>query len=69
MRSSSPVWFFLPLLATSMLFAQTTKPKSTKKAVIKERPATLSDVQALKDALAAQQQQIEQLRQQLAQRD
>jgi hypothetical protein len=60
-------WIVLPLLAASV-FAQT-KPKSAGKAAPKQPAATLADVQALKDALAAQQQQIEQLRQQLTQRD
>src|SRR3974390_1926896 len=62
-------WCILPLLATSVLFAQTAQPKSTKKAPAKQPAATAADVTALKDALAAQQQQIEQLRQQLSQRD
>jgi hypothetical protein len=66
---SSYRWCILPLLATSVLFAQTAQPKSTKKAPAKQPAATAADVQALKDALAAQQQQIEQLRQQLSQRD
>jgi hypothetical protein len=63
-------WCAIPLLA-SALFAQdaaTTQPK--KKVVKKAAPAvTAADVQSLRDAIAAQQQQIEQLKEALAQRD
>jgi hypothetical protein len=54
------------------LVAQTATPRSkTKKAPSKpaEPAVTAADVQALKDALAAQQQQIQQLQQSLTQRD
>jgi putative porin len=64
-------WLVVPLLMTSLV-AQTATPRSkTKKAPSKPAvPAvTAADVQALKDALAAQQQQIQQLQQSLAQRD
>jgi len=58
------------LLLVPAVFAQTTaKSKSTGKAAPKQPAVTQADVQALKDALAAQQQQIEQLRQQLSDRD
>jgi hypothetical protein len=59
-------WCAIPLLATALLAqdAGTTPPK--KKAARKAVPAvTAADVQALRDAIAAQQQQIEQLRQAL----
>jgi hypothetical protein len=59
-------WCAIPLLATALLAqdAGTTSPK--KKAAKKAVPAvTAADVQALRDAIAAQQQQIEQLRQAL----
>ena len=62
-------WTIVPLLAVTAL-AQTAKPRSKKspaKAV--EPQVTAADVQALRDALAAQQQQIQQLQQSLAQRD
>jgi hypothetical protein len=56
-------WCAIPLLA-SALFAQdaaTTQPK--KKVVKKAAPAvTAADVQSLRDAISAQQQQIEQLK-------
>jgi len=53
------------------LLAQTTvKPAAKKKAATPTQPAvTVQDVQSLRDALAAQQRQIEQLQQQLQQRD
>src|SRR5438477_6234457 len=68
---SSFAWIVVPLLMTSLV-AQTTTPRPrTKKAPSKpaEPAVTAADVQALKDALAAQQQQIQQLQQSLAQRD
>ena len=68
---ASFAWLVVPLLMTSLV-AQTATPRSkTKKAPSKPAvPAvTAADVQALKDALAAQQQQIQQLQQSLAQRD
>jgi hypothetical protein len=45
----------------------TTRNRSTRRKVVAQ-PVTASDVQALKDALAAQQQQIQQLQQQVQQR-
>jgi hypothetical protein len=68
---ASFAWLVVPLLMTSLV-AQTATPRSkTKKAPSKPAvPAvTAADVQALKDALAAQQQQIQQLQQSLTQRD
>jgi Putative porin len=69
MKSSSK-WLVVPLLATA-LFAQTAATPKARKAPAKPAvPAvTAADVQALKDALAAQQQQIQQLQQALTQRD
>ena len=63
-------WCAIPLLASALLAqgAGTTQPK--KKPARKAAPAvTAADVQSLRDAIAAQQQQIEQLKQALAQRD
>jgi len=54
-------WTVVPLLSAA-LFAQTSTPQP-------ETAVTAADLQALKDALAAQQQQIQQLQQALAQRD
>src|SRR4029077_1484837 len=66
---SSFAWIVVPLLVAS-LAAQTATPRPKKKATKPAEPAvTAADVQALKDALAAQQQQIQQLQQSLAQRD
>lgn len=60
-------WAMVPFLGAA-LFAQTATPHKAKKAPAK--PAvTAADVQVLKDALAAQQQQIQQLQQALNQRD
>jgi multidrug efflux pump subunit AcrA (membrane-fusion protein) len=63
-------WTVVPFLAAA-LFAQTATPPKAKKAPAKpaEPAVTAADVQALKDALAAQQQQIQQLQQALTQRD
>jgi Putative porin len=64
-------WTVIPLLSAAV-FAQTTAvPHKGKKAPPKpaEPAVTAADVQALRDALAAQQQQIHQLQQSLAQRD
>ena len=68
---SSFAWLVVPLLMTSLV-AQTATPRpKAKKAPSKpaEPAVTAADVQALKDALAAQQQQIQQLQQSLTQRD
>ena len=63
-------WCVVPLLA-GILVAQTpAKPKAKKAAAKPAQPAvTLQDIQSLKDALAAQQQQIEQLKQEVQQKD
>jgi len=63
-------WCVVPLLA-GMLVAQTAAKPRTKKAAAKPaQPAvTLQDIQSLKDALAAQQQQIEQLKEAVQQKD
>src|SRR6266516_7473853 len=60
-------WCVVPLLAT--LVAQTAAKPKPKKPVARHAAVTAADVQALKDALAAQQQQIEQLRQAMQSRD
>jgi hypothetical protein len=61
-------WCVVPVLA-SAVFAQTA-PKPKKKAVKAAEPqVSVADVQQLKDALAAQQQQIEALKQELQQRN
>jgi hypothetical protein len=60
------------LLTASLAFAQTApKPKARKKAAAPPAPPaiTAEDVKALKDALAAQQQQIEALKQEMQRRD
>src|SRR5215475_1015286 len=63
------VWTVVPILAV-VGSAQTAKPRSRKPpAKAAEPQVTAADVQALRDALAAQQQQIQQLQQSLAQRD
>jgi hypothetical protein len=61
------------MITTAISFGQTqasaTSGTATKKRTTRAAAVTAKDVQELKDALAAQQQQIEQLRQQLNQRD
>lgn len=62
-------WTIALLLAVTAV-AQTARPRSKKPpAKAAEPQVTAADVQALRDALAAQQQQIQQLQQSLAQRD
>jgi Putative porin len=63
-------WTAVPLLGV-VVFAQSAAKPKAKKVLAKapETQVTAADVQALKDALAAQQQQIQQLQQSLAQRD
>src|SRR5438128_5441693 len=61
-------WCVVPLLATTLVAQTAAKPKP-KKPVARRAAVTAADVQALKDALAAQQQQIEQLRQAMQSRD
>jgi len=67
---TAPSRWLVVLFLVPAVFAQTSsKPKSAKKPVPKEPAVTQSDVQSLKDALAAQQRQIDQLRQEVADRD
>lgn len=61
-------WCVVPLLATTLVAQTAAKPKP-KKPVARRAAVTAADVQALNDALAAQQQQIEQLRQAMQSRD
>src|SRR5947199_9543560 len=61
-------WCVVPLLATTLVAQTAAKPKS-KKPVARPRTVTAADVQALKDALAAQQQQLDQLTQAMQRRD
>src|SRR6266481_3177469 len=63
-------WTVVPLLGM-VVFAQSAARPQAKRVSAKapETQVTAADVQALKDALAAQQQQIQQLQQSLAQRD
>ncbi len=66
------VLFALPLFAQTTATTTTTTTSTThrRRAAAAARPAvTAQDVQQLRDALAAQQRQIEQLRQELARRD
>jgi hypothetical protein len=68
---SVPRWCVVPLLAGTLV-AQTTAtaPRPKKAAAKPAQPAvTLQDIQSLKDALAAQQQQIEQLKEKVQQKD
>jgi Putative porin len=63
-------WCVVPLLAGTLLAQTAAKPRAKKAAAKPAQPAvTLQDIQSLKDALAAQQQQIEQLRQQVQEKD
>src|SRR5579862_3565392 len=69
MRDLSMCWVVVLIAATSLAQTQTTATSTTKRKTTRAAAVTAKDVQELKDALAAQQQQIEQLRQQLNQRD
>jgi putative porin len=64
-------WCVVPLLAGTLVAQTAAKPRAKKAAAAKPaQPAvTLQDIQSLKDALAAQQQQIEQLKQEVQQKD
>jgi hypothetical protein len=62
-------WCVVPLLATTLVAQTAPRPKSRKAAPPAQPAVTAEDVRSLRDALAAQQQQIEQLKQQLQQRD
>src|SRR5437773_1578324 len=61
-------WCVVPLLATSLVAQTAAKPKP-RKSSSKAATITAQDVQELRDALAAQQQQIQQLQQQMQSRD
>lgn len=61
-------WWVVLLLATSLMGQTAAKPKS-KKASVRSHAVTSEDIRSLKDALAAQQQQIEQLRQDMQNRE
>ncbi len=63
-------WCVVPLLAGTLVAQTAAKPRAKKAAAKPAQPAvTLQDLQSLKDALAAQQQQIEQLKQEVQQKD
>ena len=64
------MWAMLLMFSTAVL-AQSAEPVSheTRPAANEPQAVTVADIQALRDALAAQQQQIEQLQRALAQRD
>ena len=63
-------WCVVPLLAGTLVAQTAAKPRAKKAAAKPAQPAvTLQDLQSLKDTLAAQQQQIEQLKQQVQQKD
>ncbi|HMJ21932.1 MAG TPA: putative porin [Terriglobales bacterium] len=63
-------WCVVLLLASTLLAQTAAKPRAKKAAAKRAQPAvTLQDIQSLKDALAAQQQQIEQLKQEVQQKD
>ena len=63
-------WCVVPLLAGTLLAQTAAKPRAKKAAAKPAQPAvTMQDLQSLKDALAAQQQQIELLKQQVQQKD
>ena len=63
-------WCVVPLLAGTLVAQTAAKPRARKAAAKSAQPAvTLQDLQSLKDALADQQQQIEQLRQEVQQKD
>ena len=60
-------WCVVPLIASTLVAQTAAKPKSNRP--VARTTVTAADVQALKDALAAQQQQIEQLRREMQSRD
>jgi regulator of replication initiation timing len=62
-------WCVVPLLATTLVAQTAPKPRARKAAKPAEPAVTAQDIQSLRDALAAQQQQIEQLKQALQQKD
>lgn len=62
-------WCVVPLLAGTLMAQTAAKPRARKAAKPAQPAVTLQDIQALKDAMAAQQQQIEQLKQEVQQKD
>jgi putative porin len=69
MMKSLLSWCVVPLLATALVAQTAPKPRARKAAKPAEPAVTAQDIQSLRDALAAQQQQIEQLKQVLQQKD
>jgi hypothetical protein len=66
----SLAWTVVPLLSVALFAQSAAKPKARKLPAKPAQPqVTAADVQALRAAIAAQQQQIQQLQQSLAQRD
>jgi hypothetical protein len=63
-------WCVVPLLAATLVAQTAAKPRAKKAAAKPAQPAvTMQDLQSLRDALAAQQQQIEQLKREVQQKD
>jgi len=63
-------WCVVPLLAGTLVAQTAAKPRAKKAVAKPAQPAvTLQDLQSLRDALAAQQQQIEQLKREVQQKD
>ncbi len=62
-------WCVVPILAGTLVAQTAAKPRVRKAAKPAEPPVTMQDLQSLRDALTAQQQQIEQLKQELQQKD
>ncbi len=62
-------WCVVPLLAGTLVAQTAAKPKSRKTSKPAQPAVTLQDLQSLKDAMAAQQQEIEQLKQEVQQKD
>jgi hypothetical protein len=69
MKSVLRWWCVVPLLAGTLVAQTAAKPKAKRAAKPAQPAVTLQDLQSLKDALAAQQQQIEQLKQEVQQKD
>src|SRR5690242_76032 len=69
MKSVLRWWCVVPLLAGTLMAQTAAKPRARKAAKPAQPAVTLQDIQALKDAMAAQQQQIEQLKQEVQQKD
>lgn len=67
MKSVLRWWVILCLVGTSL--AQTATTATKKKKAVRDTMTTAKEVQELKDAVAAQQQQIQQLRDEMQQRD